>query len=60
MAITGSGTQGDPYIVTTIQELYDCPRVKPWAGREMYIEVDNDLEFVDSSFMYNNFSLYVI
>ena len=56
MAITGSGTQGDPYIVTTIQELYDCPRVKPWAGREMYIEVDNALEFVDSSFMYNKFS----
>ena len=56
MAITGSGTQSDPYIVTTIQELYDCPRVKPWAGRNMYIEVDNDLDFIGSSFAYNNFS----
>ena len=47
MAISGTGTSQDPYVVTTLDELHNCPRDKAWTDNKMYINVDNDLDFND-------------
>lgn len=43
MAVTGSGTEQDPYIVTTWQELVDTAKVND----DRYIELGNDIVVTD-------------
>ena len=43
MAYTGTGTQADPYVVTTGMSLIECIR----KGTGLYIKVANDIDFAN-------------
>ena len=47
MAYSGSGTQADPYVVTTYSELTDALQMAQSVGQVFYLKVANDINCAD-------------